>query len=118
MRKSIVAIVGRPNVGKSTLFNRVCRKRSAIVDFEEGITRDRKYQTAEWNGIYFTLVDTGGIVPRSDDKIDRAIRFQAEIAIEQADEIIFLLDSKTGITDIEIESKREGDIVGLHGWLG
>lgn len=106
MRKSVVAIVGRPNVGKSTLFNRICKKRSAIVDFEEGITRDRKHQMAEWSGIYFTLVDTGGIVPRSEDKIDRAIRMQAEIAIEQADEIIFLLDLKTGITDIDIEIGR------------
>lgn len=106
MRKSIVAIVGRPNVGKSTLFNRICRKRKAIVDFEEGITRDRKYETAEWSGIYFTLVDTGGIVPRSEDMMDKAIKYQAEIAIEEADAIIFLLDLKTGITDIDIEISR------------
>ncbi|MCF7919494.1 MAG: ribosome biogenesis GTPase Der [Candidatus Cloacimonetes bacterium] len=111
MRKSIVAIVGRPNVGKSTLFNRICRERSAIVDFEEGITRDRKYQAAEWNGIYFTLVDTGGIVQRSDDKMDMAVRLQAEVAIEQADQIIFLLDLKTGITDIDLEISR---ILSLH----
>ncbi len=101
MRKSIVAIVGRPNVGKSTLFNRICRKRSAIVDFEEGITRDRKYQIAEWNGIYFTLVDTGGIIPFSDDTLTQAIKWQAEVAIAEADVILFLVDAKTGITDFD-----------------
>lgn len=106
MRKSIVAIVGRPNVGKSTLFNRICRKRSAIVDFEEGITRDRKYQVAEWSGIYFTLVDTGGIVPNSEDTINQAIRWQAEAAIEEADLILFVVDAKTGITDYDEEISR------------
>ena len=103
MRKSIVAIVGRPNVGKSTLFNRICRKRSAIVDFEEGITRDRKYQDAEWSGIYFTLVDTGGIIPRTEDKMNRAIREQAEVAITEADVIVFMVDAKTGTTDFDLE---------------
>ncbi len=101
MRKSIVAIVGRPNVGKSTLFNRICRKRSAIVDFEEGITRDRKYQIAEWNSIYFTLVDTGGIVPFTDDTLTQAIKWQAEVAISEADLILFLVDAKTSITDFD-----------------
>lgn len=106
MKKSIVAIVGRPNVGKSTLFNRICKKRSAIVDFEEGITRDRKYQIAEWSGIYFTLVDTGGIVPNSEDTINSAIRWQAEAAIEEADQILFVVDGKTGITDYDEEIAR------------
>jgi GTPase len=101
MRKSIVAVIGRPNVGKSTLFNRICRKRSAIVDFEEGITRDRKYQVAEWNGIYFTLVDTGGIMPHSNDTINNAIRYQAEAAINEADLILFMVDAKTGVTDLD-----------------
>jgi GTPase len=101
MKKSIVAIVGRPNVGKSTLFNRVCKKRSAIVDFEEGVTRDRKYETAEWNGKFFILVDTGGIIPKSLDKIDNAVKLQAEIAIEEADVILFLVDAKVGITTME-----------------
>jgi GTPase len=101
MRKSIVAVIGRPNVGKSTLFNRICRKRSAIVDFEEGITRDRKYQIAEWNGIYFTLVDTGGIMPHSNDTINNAIRYQAESAINEADLILFMVDAKTGVTDLD-----------------
>ncbi|MDD4156695.1 MAG: ribosome biogenesis GTPase Der [Candidatus Cloacimonetes bacterium] len=96
--KPIVAIVGRPNVGKSTLFNRFCRKRSAIVDFEEGITRDRKYETVEWNSHSFLVVDTGGIIPDSDMTIDKAVVIQAQIAIEQADLIIFLCDVKTGIT--------------------
>lgn len=96
--KPIVAIVGRPNVGKSTLFNRFCRKRSAIVDFEEGITRDRKYETVEWNDHTFLVVDTGGIIPDSALPLDQAVIMQAKIAIEQADLIVFLCDVKTGIT--------------------
>jgi len=96
--KPIVAIVGRPNVGKSTLFNRFCKKRSAIIDFEEGITRDRKYEIVEWNDCEFIVVDTGGIIPDSDLCIDKAVVLQAQIAIEQADLIIFLCDAKTGIT--------------------
>ncbi|MCF7858193.1 MAG: ribosome biogenesis GTPase Der [Candidatus Cloacimonetes bacterium] len=103
MRKSIVAIVGRPNVGKSTLFNRICRKRSAIVDFEEGVTRDRKYEEAEWSGYNFVVVDTGGIIPKSSSNIDKAVKFQAEIAIEEADLIIFVVDTKTGTTSIDME---------------
>ena len=103
MRKSIVAIVGRPNVGKSTLFNRICRKRSAIVDFEEGVTRDRKYEEAEWSGHNFIVVDTGGIIPRSNNSIDKAVKFQAEVAIEEADFILFVVDTKTGTTAIDME---------------
>ncbi len=106
MKKSVVAIVGRPNVGKSTLFNRICRKRSAIVDFEEGVTRDRKYEEAEWTGQYFIVVDTGGIIPKSSDSIDKAVKFQAEVAIEEADLILFLVDAKTGTTDIDMEIAR------------
>ena len=101
--KPIVAIVGRPNVGKSTLFNRFCRKRSAIVDFEEGITRDRKYETVEWNGREFLVVDTGGIIPNSDVTMDKAIKLQAQIAIDEADVIIFLCDIKTGITKYDMQ---------------
>ncbi|MCL2064709.1 MAG: ribosome biogenesis GTPase Der [Candidatus Cloacimonetes bacterium] len=101
--KPIVAIVGRPNVGKSTLFNRFCRKRSAIVDFEEGITRDRKYETVDWNGRDFLVVDTGGIIPDSDLTMDKAVKMQAQIAIEQADVIIFLCDIKTGITKYDMQ---------------
>ncbi len=103
MRRSVVAIVGRPNVGKSTLFNRLCRNRSAIVDSEEGITRDRKYQVTDWSGYSFVIVDTGGIIPKSTDRIDRAVKFQAEVAIDEADVILFLVDVKTGITDVDNE---------------
>ena len=103
MRKSIVAIVGRPNVGKSTLFNRICRKRSAIVDFEEGVTRDRKYEEAEWSGHNFVVVDTGGIIPKSSNSIDKAVKFQAEVAIEESDFILFVVDTKTGTTSIDME---------------
>ncbi len=103
MKKSVVAIVGRPNVGKSTLFNRICRKRKAIVDFEEGVTRDRKYEEAEWSGNTFILVDTGGIIPKAVDKIDKAVKFQAEVAIEESDLILFLVDAKVGTTDMDME---------------
>lgn len=103
MKKSIVAIVGSPNVGKSTLFNRICRKRSAIVDFEEGVTRDRKYEEVEWTGKYFMLVDTGGIIPKSENTIDKAVKLQAEIAIKEADFIIFMVDLKVGVTGIDLE---------------
>ena len=99
----IVAIVGQPNVGKSTLFNRLVKKRSAIVDFEEGVTRDRKYDYVEWNGKQFILVDTGGIVPEANDTINKAIKFQANIAIEEADLIIFMVDVKIGVTNYDIE---------------
>lgn len=103
MKKSVVAIVGRPNVGKSTLFNRICRKRSAIVDYEEGVTRDRKYEEGEWSGHHFMLVDTGGIIPKSNNSIEKAVRFQTEIAIEEADFILFVVDAKTGLTDLDNE---------------
>jgi len=106
MKKSVVAIVGRPNVGKSTLFNRISKSRQAIVDFEEGVTRDRKYREVEWTGHYFMLVDTGGIIPKSDDSIDKAVRFQAEIAIEEADLILFMVDAQVGITDLDLEIGR------------
>jgi len=105
-KKSVVAIVGRPNVGKSTIFNRICRKRSAIVDFEEGVTRDRKYEEAEWSGQNFVVVDTGGIIPKATGRIDRAVKFQAEIAIDEADYILFVVDSKTGVTDVDSEIAR------------
>ncbi len=103
MRKYIVSIVGRPNVGKSTLFNRLCRKRSAIVDFEAGITRDRKYEDVEWNGKIFKLVDTGGIVFNSVETIDNMVRHQVMLAIEESDLIIFMVDAQTGTTDIDKE---------------
>ncbi|MDY0218173.1 MAG: ribosome biogenesis GTPase Der [Candidatus Cloacimonas acidaminovorans] len=103
MRKYIVSIVGRPNVGKSTLFNRLCRKRSAIVDFEAGITRDRKYEDVEWNGKIFKLVDTGGIVFNSLETIDKMVLHQVMLAIDESDLIIFMVDAQTGTTDIDKE---------------
>lgn len=106
MQSNIVAIVGRPNVGKSSLFNRMVAKRQAIMDDESGVTRDRHYGQAEWNGAFFTLVDTGGYVAGSEDVFEREIRRQVEIAIEEADVLIFLLDGQTGITPLDEEFAR------------
>jgi GTP-binding protein len=103
MRKYIVSIVGRPNVGKSTLFNRLCKKRSAIVDFEPGVTRDRKYEDVDWNGKVFKIVDTGGIVFDSKESMDKMIKHQAVLAIEESDLILFVVDAKTGTTDIDMQ---------------
>jgi ribosome-associated GTPase EngA len=99
----LVAIVGRPNVGKSTLFNRLTGSRQAIVEDTPGVTRDRVYGEAEWEGHTVPLVDTGGYVPRSDDPYERAIREQAEIALEDADVILFVVDVTTGITEMDKE---------------
>ncbi|MDD3632279.1 MAG: ribosome biogenesis GTPase Der [Candidatus Cloacimonadaceae bacterium] len=101
MRKYIVSIVGRPNVGKSTLFNSLCRKRSAIVDAEAGITRDRKYEDVEWNGKIFKLVDTGGIIFDDKEELTKKVRHQALLAIDESDLIIYLVDAHTGTTDID-----------------
>src|SRR5271169_2942917 len=92
----LVAIVGRPNVGKSTLFNRIVGHRDAIVDDAPGVTRDRHYAETEWGGKRFTLIDTGGFVPASDDVIEAAIREQAQMAIEEADIVLFVVDGKEG----------------------
>lgn len=97
----IIAIVGRPNVGKSTLFNRIIKRREAIIEEESGVTRDRLYAKADWAGKYFMLVDTGGIVPASEDVFEKAIREQAMIAIDEADSIIFVCDGRAGITPID-----------------
>ncbi len=106
MAKPIVAIVGRPNVGKSTLFNKLSGKRLAIVDDRPGVTRDRLYADCEWLNHHFLIVDTGGIEPYSDDVILSQMRKQAQIAIETADAIIFVCDVKTGVvaTDAEVAS--------------
>jgi len=101
MAKPIVAIVGRPNVGKSTLFNRIVGQRVAIVDDKPGITRDRLYADAEWLGRWFTLIDTGGLEPDTDDVITKQMFRQAEAAIESADVILFLTDIKAGIMDAD-----------------
>ncbi len=99
----IVAIVGRPNVGKSTLFNRLIGQRQSIVDDQSGVTRDRQYGQSEWNGKQFAVVDTGGFVRNSDDVFEAAIRDQVRIAIEEATVIIFMVDVTTGITDLDAE---------------
>ena len=101
MPKPIVAVVGRPNVGKSTLFNRIHGERLAIVDNTPGVTRDRLYADAEWLNHNFTLIDTGGLDPDTDDIMAKHIFRQAEAAIESADVILFLLDIKTGIMDAD-----------------
>ncbi|RTZ98645.1 MAG: ribosome biogenesis GTPase Der [Deltaproteobacteria bacterium] len=102
----IVAIVGRPNVGKSTLFNRLTRRRDAIVDDMPGVTRDRHYGDATWNGQTFTLVDTGGILADDEDGFAGQIQTQVEEAIEDADVIILLLDGKTGVSPFDMELAR------------
>jgi GTP-binding protein len=96
-----VAIVGRPNVGKSTLFNRLLEQRKAIVEDTPGVTRDRQYGVAEWTGKSFNVIDTGGFVPHSDDVFEREIRKQVLIAVEEAHAIIFMVDAVTGITDLD-----------------
>ena len=103
MSKPMVAVVGRPNVGKSTLFNRIVGRRIAIVEDTPGVTRDRIYAEAEWNGIYFDLIDTGGIEPDSKDVILSQMREQAQMAIDMADVILFLVDGKEGVTSADEE---------------
>lgn len=98
---NIVAIVGRPNVGKSTLFNRLTESKQAIVDQQEGVTRDRHYGKSEWNGVVFSVIDTGGYVVRSDDVFEDEIRKQVMLAIEESDAILFMVDVTTGITDLD-----------------
>lgn len=96
-----VAIVGRPNVGKSTFFNRLLEQRKAIVDDVSGVTRDRQYGVADWNGKAFNVIDTGGFVPESDDVFEREIKKQVLIAVEEANAIIFVVDAATGITNLD-----------------
>ena len=100
---NLVAIVGRPNVGKSTLFNRLTKTRQAIVSDEAGTTRDRQYGKCDWNGKEFSVVDTGGWVVNSDDIFEEEIRKQVLIATEEADLIIFLVDIMTGVTDLDMD---------------
>ncbi len=99
----LVAIVGRPNVGKSTLFNRLTEARDAIVHDEPGVTRDRVYGDAEWGGRTFDVVDTGGYVEGSDDRFEAAIREQVRIALDEADAVVFVGDVLTGVTDLDLE---------------
>lgn len=100
---NIVAIVGRPNVGKSTLFNRLLQKRQAIVDDVSGVTRDRHYGKSDWNGVEFTVIDTGGYVIGSDDSFEVEIRKQVELAIDEANVILFMVDNQVGVTDMDKE---------------
>jgi len=113
-----IAIVGRPNVGKSTLFNRIVGERKAIVDDISGVTRDRQYGTGTWNGKDFNLIDTGGFVQHSDDIFESAIRRQVQIAVEESSLVLFIVDVTTGITGLDEEmadvlrrSKREVFVV-------
>lgn len=98
MRKPVVAVVGRPNVGKSTFFNYIAGKRIAIVEDTPGVTRDRIYTDVEWRGVTFTMIDTGGIEPKTDDAILKHMKLQAEMAIDFADVIVFMVDMKDGVT--------------------
>ena len=99
---NIVAIVGRPNVGKSTFFNRLIQKRQAIVDSVSGVTRDRHYGKTDWNGKEFSVIDTGGYIVGSDDIFEGEIRKQVDLAIEEANAILFLVDAQQGVTDMDM----------------
>ena len=103
MSKPTVAIVGRPNVGKSQLFNRLAGKSLSIVEDTPGVTRDRLYAESEWRGRAFNIIDTGGIEPSNDSEILKFMRFQAETAIHHADVIIFITDLRTGITASDVD---------------
>ena len=99
----IVAIIGRPNVGKSTLFNRMIAAREAIVDDQSGVTRDRHYGISEWNGVKFSVIDTGGYVPLSEDLFEKAIREQVHIAMDEADILLFVVDALVGVVTLDME---------------
>ncbi len=103
MARPVIAIVGRPNVGKSTIFNRIIGDRLAIVEDKPGVTRDRIYGTGEWNGKPFSIIDTGGIEIDGEDEIMKSVRMQAELAVEEADVIIFMVDAKNGLTHSDEE---------------
>ena len=103
MALPVVAIVGRPNVGKSTLVNRIARKNEAIVHEMRGVTRDRSYHEADWNGVHFMLIDTGGIEMGDEDAFQKSIREQAFAGANEADVVIFLVDGRTGATPDDIE---------------
>lgn len=116
MTKPVAAVVGRPNVGKSTLFNRIVGRRVAIVEDTPGVTRDRIYAEADWNGVDFALIDTGGIEPSNAEPIPSQMRAQAEIAMETADVVLFLVDGKEGLTAADQEvaellRRRSGQVI-------
>ena len=101
--KPLVAIVGRPNVGKSTLFNRMIEDRKSIVDSQAGVTRDRVYDEVEWAGKEFSVVDTGGYIPNSKDQIEQATRSQVQVAVEEADLLLFMVNGRNSVTGIDRE---------------
>ncbi len=103
---NLIAIVGRPNVGKSTMFNRLTETKDAIIDPTSGTTRDRKYGRAEWSGRTFTVIDTGGWITKSDDAFESAIRAQVQISLEEAAVILFMVDGQTGLTDLDEDIAR------------
>lgn len=106
MATPVIAIVGRPNVGKSTIFNRIIGDKLSIVEDKPGVTRDRIYGSGEWNGKPFSIIDTGGIEADGEDRLLRMVRMQAELAIEEADVIVFMVDAKAGITTADEEVAR------------
>ena len=112
MSKPLVAVVGRPNVGKSTFFNKIAGKRISIVEDTPGVTRDRIYADCEWLNHKFTLIDTGGIEPRTDDILLKQMRRQAEVAIDTCDVILFFTDGRAGLTandeDVATMLRRSG----------
>ena len=114
MAKPIVAIVGRPNVGKSTLFNRIAGERISIVEDTPGVTRDRIYADAEWLDHHFTLIDTGGLEPDSDDMMLKHMYSQAEIAISSADVILFVVDVRTGMTDMDMQVANKPVVLAVN----
>ena len=114
MNKPTVAIVGRPNVGKSTLFNRLVGGREAIVSDRAGTTRDRHFGDADWNGREFWVVDTGGLVPDSDETMDRAIRTQVEHAVDEADVVLLLVDGAEGVNPVDEDIARAPAQLGPH----
>ena len=99
----MLAIVGRPNVGKSTFFNRLTQTRQAIVDSTAGVTRDRHYGKSDWNGVEFSVIDTGGYVTGSDDIFEEEIAKQVHLAIEEANSIVFVTDAQQGVTGMDQE---------------
>src|SRR5438477_8528728 len=103
MALPVVAIVGRPNVGKSTFFNRCIGARTAIVDDQPGVTRDRLYRETEWSGYKFLLVDTGGLVPDEKEEIVSEVGKQAKLAIDEADVIIFMVDGRSGVAGADVQ---------------
>src|SRR5436190_20362055 len=104
--KNTIAIIGRPNVGKSTLFNRLIGERKAIIHDTSGVTRDRIYGVADWNGKNFNVIDTGGFVSHTEDIFEKEIRKQVLVAIEEAAVLLFVVDATVGVTDLEEDITR------------